>query len=146
MKSEETKSAVKPKQLISVEKAKELNSNYNTKRADLHSKAIGKEDANAVWYSIEELESYIEYIKSEGEQQGYAIDGIRFYLGVYSDTEHKSKAGYTTIFLAPTGKSVEESQLVKFAISGEECSQDITSIESLNFGSMGNPPKMEYGG
>ncbi|MEO8235659.1 MAG: hypothetical protein ABI549_09620, partial [Flavobacterium sp.] len=143
MKSEEIKLAVKPKQLISVEKAKELNSNYNTKRSDLLFKTTGKEDANAIWYSIEELENYIEYIKSEGEQQGYTIDGIRFYFGVYSEAEEK--AGYTTIFLSPTGKSVEESQLGKFEIGEEECSQDITTIESLNFGSMGNPPKMEYG-
>ncbi|WP_395046522.1 hypothetical protein [Flavobacterium sp.] len=146
MNSEETKSAIKPSQLISPEKATELNSNYNTKRADLHLKAIGKEDANAVWYSIEELENYIEYIKSEGDQQGYTIDGIRFYLGVYSETEKAERAGYTTIFLSPTGKSIEESKFEKFAIVEEGCSQDITSIEPLNFGSMGNPPKMEYGG
>lgn len=145
MKSEEIKSAVKPQQLISVETAKTLNSNYNAKRADLHLKAIGTEDANAIWYSLEELENYIEYIKSEGEQQGFSVDGIRFYLGVYPETEQKGKAGYTTIFLSPTGQSVEESKLEKMEINAGD-SQDITSIEPLNFGSMGNPPKMEYGG
>ncbi|WP_300566905.1 hypothetical protein [Flavobacterium sp.] len=152
MKAEELKSAIKPKQLISVEKAKELNGNYNSKRADLHSKAIGKEDANAIWYSLEELENYIEYVKSEGEQQGYAVDGIRFYLGVYSEVEGKGKSGYTTIFLSPTGKCNDENQLAKSLIEGEEgegegeCPEDIITIEPLNFGSMGNPPKMQYGG
>ena len=146
MKPEELKSVVKPQQLISVETAKLLNSNYNAKRADLHLKAIGKEDANAVWYSLDELENYIEYIKNEGEQQGLAIDGIRFYLGVYPETETKGKAGYTTIFLSPTkASSVEEYKTTELEIN-VGVSQDITSIEPLNFGSMGNPPKMEYGG
>ncbi len=145
MKPEELKSVVTPQQLISVETAKSLNSNYNAKRADLHLKAIGKEDANAVWYSLEELENYIEYIKSEGEQQGLSIDGIRFYLGVYPETETNGKAGYTTIFLSPTGGSVEECQAAKLEVN-VGVSQDITSIEPLNYGSMGNPPKMEYGG
>lgn len=147
MKSEETKTAVLPKQLISTEKAKELNQNFIAQRTDLLKKAMGKEDANAIWYSLEELENYIEYIKSSGSEKGYVVDGIRFYFGVYSETEGKGKAGYTTLFLSPTGKSISEKRVASSLLLEEETgdSQDIALIEPLNFGSMGNPPKMEYG-
>ncbi|MGH2664956.1 hypothetical protein [Flavobacterium sp.] len=146
MKSEGPKTAVLPKNLISTEKAKELNRNFNIKRADLHEKAIGKQDANAVWYSIEDLENYIEYIKTSGSEKGYVIDGIRFYFGVYSETDGKGKAGYSTLFLSPTGKSIN-ARVAESSSSeqDQESGKDITSIEPLNFGSMGNPPKMEYG-
>lgn len=145
MKSEDTKTAVLPKQLISTAKAKELNQNFITKRANLNKMAIGKEDANAIWYSLEELENYIEYIKSSGSEKGFVVDGIRFYFGVYSESEGKGKAGYTTLFLSPTGKSINEKRAVELTEEEAGNSQDIALIEPLNFGSMGNPPKMEYG-
>jgi hypothetical protein len=144
MKSEDIKSVVLPKQLISADKAKELNQNFISKRGDLHDKALGREDANAVWYSLEELENYIEYIKSTGAENGYIVDGIRFYFGVYSEDEEKDKAGYTTLFLSPTGKNA--GQISKLTDPEEEGnSQDLVTIEPLNFGSMGNPPKKVYG-
>jgi len=136
---------MEPKQLISLEKARELNENYNETRARLHQEKMGKEDANAVWYSLEELENYIAYIKKLGTEKGYVVDGIRLYMGVYSDAEEHSKAGYSTIFLSPTGqRSTGENQQKKAA--NKEGSSDILEINAMNFGSMGNPPKLKYGG
>ena len=91
---------MEPTQLISLEKARELNKNYNDTRAALHQQKLGKEDANAVWYSLQELENYIAYIKKQGVEKGYDVDGIRLYMGVYPSTDEASKAGYTTLFLA----------------------------------------------
>lgn len=146
MKSEDIKSGVLPKQLITAEKARELNQNFIDLRGNLNAKAIGKEDANAIWYSLEELENYIEYIKSTGAENGYIVDGIRFYFGVYSEDEGKDKAGYTTLFLSPTGKSEGSATEKNSLIDQQEGnSQDLVSIEPLNFGSMGNPPKKTYG-
>ncbi len=59
-----------PRQLISNEEAKQLNENYNSTRHRLISSTIEKEDANAIWYSLEELENYIYYIKKEGKNKG----------------------------------------------------------------------------
>lgn len=140
-----TSITMEPKQLISLEKAKELNENYNETRARLHQEKMGKEDANAVWYSLEELENYIAYVKKQGAEKGYVVDGIRLYMGVYSTTEAESKAGYSTIFLAPTGQQSKGGSQQKSA-TNKEGSPDILEINAMNFGSMGNPPKLKYGG
>jgi hypothetical protein len=144
---EETNKRVLPIQFISHEKAKELNQNFNTQRSPLHKTAKGSDDANAIWYSLESLESYIDYIKTEGEQKGYQVDGIRFYFGVYSDTEIVGKAGHTTLFLSPTGKPKEREllSLPDTIRPNSKISRDITELRPMNFGGMGNPPKMEYG-
>ncbi|MFT3794689.1 hypothetical protein [Flavobacterium sp.] len=129
---------MKPEKAINVETARELSANYNKTRAELHKSVLGKDDSNAVWYSLAELEEYINYIKEEGAKKGYAVEGIRFYMGVYPDTAPNGHAGYTTLFLAPTGKKAGDD-------TQEPFSRDILDIEAMNFGSMGNPPKFEYG-
>lgn len=134
-----SKSAVQSSQLITFEKGKELNLNYIS-QSPLRLTAAGTDDANAVWYSLEDLENYISFIKNEGVQKGYTVDGIRFYIGKYSAGEANGRAGYTTIFLSPTGTPVGQT-----TNSASQGSKDITIIKPLNFGSMGNPPKMTYG-
>ncbi|MBP9793027.1 MAG: hypothetical protein KBC56_03425 [Flavobacterium sp.] len=135
MKTSEEQLTSVPFQLISQEKAKELNSNFS-----ICNEALSKEeDANALWYSLETLENYIAYVKNEGITKGYDIEGIRFYFGKYSENEPDGKAGYTTLFLTPTGKlKTEESE-------SNVSSKDIIAIQPMNFGGMGNPPKMKYG-
>jgi hypothetical protein len=140
----------KPKQLIPKELAKELNSNYIKERSELITKALGIEDANAAWYSIEELENYLSYAKAEGERQGIKVNGIRFYLGVYpkDTTKYKEKAGLTTIFLTPTmSRDKNRPNIQKFvgAALAAEPNVDVTSVDSENYGGMGNPPIVEYG-
>lgn len=139
-----------PRQLITNKEAKELNDNYNNTRHRLISSSIQKEDANAIWYSLEELENYIYYIKTEGKNKGYNVDGIRFYLGAYSNNPEKynDKANMTTIFLTPTGKKVEvqKGSLLNLPsmIQTQELNPDIEEIEPMNYGNMGPPPRMEY--
>jgi predicted Zn-dependent protease len=137
----ETKSICKPSQLISVEKGKELHKNYNEK-ISLLCKGENTADANAVWFSLNELENYIAYIKSEGIEKGYEVNGIRFYFGSYAATEKKGKAGHTTLFLSPTGNQIGQNETSQRTEGNES---DITELSPLNYGSMGNPPKMEYG-
>ncbi|KAF2326716.1 hypothetical protein [Flavobacterium ginsenosidimutans] len=137
----------KPSQLITKEFAKQLNVNYNNKRASLTAKKAQKEDANAIWYSLEELENYIHYIKTNGANDGYNVDGIRFYFGVYPDDEkHGEKAGLTTLFLVPTGKKVESNteKIQSFALVQEASSSDIQSLEPMNYGNIGRPPSLIY--
>lgn len=136
-----------PTQLITSDIASDLNKRYNEKRSGLILSDIGKEDANAVWYSLEELENYINYIKTKGSEKGIEVNGIRFYIGVYPEDEvkHKEKAGLTTIFLSPTKKkssNILERSLVD--TSSVEENIDVTEIEPLNYGGYGNPPKITY--
>jgi negative regulator of genetic competence, sporulation and motility len=136
----------KPSQLITKEFARQLNVNYNNKKASLTSKKAQKEDANAIWYSLEELENYIHYIKTNGAKEGYNVDGIRFYFGVYPDDEkHGEKAGLTTLFLVPTGKQLETStaKIQSFTLA-QEASPDIQSLEPMNYGNIGRPPSLLY--
>lgn len=138
----------KPNQLITKEFAKELNVNYNKKKAGLTAKLAQKEDANAIWYSLEELENYIHYIKTQGAEEGYVVDGIRFYFGVYpEDKKHGEKAGLTTLFLVPTGKKPATTTVAKvqsFALVQEQNSSDIQSISPMNYGNIGRPPSLLY--
>ncbi|AOC96937.1 hypothetical protein BB050_03858 [Flavobacterium anhuiense] len=135
-----------PSQLITKEFARQLNSNYNNKRASLVAGKEEKEDANAIWYSLEELENYIHYIKTNGAKDGYNVDGIRFYFGVYPDDEkHGEKAGLTTLFLVPTGKKTENNtQVQSFALMKEAASSDIESLDPMNYGNIGRPPSLIY--
>lgn len=139
----------KPTQLITNDLATQLNSNYN--RNILQSKATAvdstKEDANAVWYSVEELERYINYVKTEGINKGYTVDGIRLYLGKYpNDPKLGDKAGMTTVFLSPTGtkNDTQKAGMLNVSASQEENHYDITDLSPMNYGSMGNPPKITY--
>jgi hypothetical protein len=138
------------KKLIDSKFALELNNNYIKERSELILKYTGKEDANAIWYPIEDLENYIRYAKLEGKKQGLKINGIRFYLGVYPNTkEYLEKAGMTTIFLTPTmPKDKNRQQMQKFVgavIQSTEKNADVTSVKPMNYGNMGTPPSLEYG-
>ncbi len=55
-----------------------LLSNYKKERWVQNSKHIGKEDSLSVWYSIEELQEFVETAKRNG------ADGIKMYFGVYN--------------------------------------------------------------
>lgn len=137
----------KPSQLITKEFARQLNVNYNNKKASLTARKSQKEDANAIWYSLEELENYIHYIKTNGAKDGYNVDGIRFYFGVYPDDEkHGEKAGLTTLFLVPTGKKIETNtaKIQSFALVQEAVSSDIQSLDPMNYGNIGRPPSLLY--
>ncbi|RZJ53789.1 MAG: hypothetical protein EOO44_07290 [Flavobacterium sp.] len=143
--------AAKPSQLITKEFAKQLNLNYNNKKAKLTAKSAKKEDANAIWYSLEALESYIDYIKTHGADSGYEVDGIRFYFGVYPDDEkHGEKAGLTTLFLSATGKKTSTdsdentNEIQGFVAAKQAASADIQSLEPMNYGNIGRPPSLIY--
>ncbi|MEE1898293.1 hypothetical protein GN157_03930 [Flavobacterium rakeshii] len=141
METENSKSLTQPRQLISFSKAKELSANFVAQKKGKHVTLSGQEDANAIWFSLEELEKFVEYIKTEGNNQGFTVDGVRIYLGVYSDNETVGKAGFTTMFMSPTGYQSNTGN----PGSGGNISQDLTTVSPLNYGSMGNPPKMQYG-
>jgi len=138
----------RPTQLITRKFAKDLHLNFMKYRASIIAKYIKKEDANAVWFSLEELENYIHYIKSKGEETGFDVNGIRIYFGVYPEQKkYAEKAGLMTVFLQATGKRIRtntKNEIQTFAMAREESNADISSIEPMNYGSIGRPPSLNY--
>ncbi len=111
------------KQITSTE-ATQLCNNYDLRCAN-NKNAIGKDDNRSCLFSIKDIKDYIDYI----EKNGINIDGIRIYIGAYSNNETKSiNNNLTTVFLAPTSIGIDDK-----------------SLNALNLGSMGNPPKKKYG-
>ena len=71
---------------------------YKQERWKYNTERLGKADSLSAWYSVEELEEYIEFIKEHG------ADGIRFYFGAYPENyeERPEYAGRQTIVLVAT--------------------------------------------
>ena len=81
--------------------------NYKKERWAQNSKKLGKPDSLSLWYSVEELESFIEDIKSHDG------DGIRMYFAVYpNETESvKGKDGRQSVVLVAT-RSKEDNEVL----------------------------------
>ena len=78
--------------------------NYKKERWAQNSQRLGKADTLSLWYSVEELEEFIENIKSHGG------DGIRMYFAVYPNESDsvKGKDGRQSMVLVATRSKEEE--------------------------------------
>src|SRR5690349_10788534 len=75
---------------------------YKQERWAQNSDRIGKEDSLSAWYSVEELENFIDVIKQHG------ADGLKIYFGAYPDdfTEVPEYAGRQTVVLVGTKRKL----------------------------------------
>lgn len=80
-----TKAVKKAGKFVNSKHVDSLLSNYKKERWAQNSKHIGKEDSLSVWYSVEELQEFLETAKSHG------ADGIKMYFGVYKPETAKEK-------------------------------------------------------
>ncbi|MBI6117533.1 hypothetical protein [Salegentibacter maritimus] len=123
----------KPKKCISVEEArKEQDEWVKTRGKDIR-EAEGYEDTREFWYSLDELQEYLDYVREKSKEQGVEKPGIRFYLGAYPKT--KEKKSYTTMFLSPTKEVSGDT-----ATPGEDSNPNNYEIEPLNQTHGGFPP------
>ena len=93
----------KPEKCITVEEARELHGNWCNHRGKHLEECLGHQDNREFWWSVAELEEYLEYVKAESKEQGITDPGIRIYLGAYSKETCKMGKGYSTLFMTPTG-------------------------------------------
>lgn len=63
---------------VNTQHVDEVIRNYKQERWVQNSEKIGKEDSLSIWWSIDEMESFIETAKTNG------ADGLKFYFGAYS--------------------------------------------------------------
>jgi len=113
----------KPKNCITVAEAKALQKNWNDNQAKDIEKATGSKDVCAVTFNIDQLQQFIDYVKSESTKQSIEKPGIRVYFAAY-DSGKDDKA---TVFLNATE-------------SDDGNSANNYGIDPLNRGGNGWPP------
>lgn len=142
--NQEGEPAKAPEGVISIEQAKILDRTFTRTRYEAINQAIGMQDNRSSWWSLEDLKMYLNYAEQEADKKGYKLTGIRIYQGAYpKDWEDKDVAGYGTVFLSPTGYTINEqkSTIMNFNILGDD--GDIP-IDPLNIGHAGDPPQASY--
>jgi hypothetical protein len=92
------KNYVKHRKNTSTENADTFIREYKQKRWAQNSERIGKADSLSAWYSIEQMESFLDLAKSSGG------NGIRFYYGAFPEdyVEEPEYAGRQTLVMIAT--------------------------------------------
>ncbi|APG59195.1 hypothetical protein [Christiangramia salexigens] len=85
--------------------ARRLLENWRAPGAPGKTMAPKYKDTFETWFSVAEIEEYLEYIKANIPAS--ENPGIRIYFGSYGE-EHGAKKGYSTVFFAPTKGGAEE--------------------------------------
>ncbi|GAA4278416.1 hypothetical protein [Aquimarina mytili] len=124
-----------PKKCITVDEARELQKVWCDTRTPEIDKCIGFQDTREFWWSVEELEEYLKYVKKQSKKQGIDDPGIRIYFGAYPESKCKMHRGYSTVFLAPTGAPAGS-----FGKGGDSASNNY-EIQPMNGAGAGFPPK-----
>jgi len=139
------------KKLISYREGRILYDEYSrTNNAILTKYRNGDPDSRWYWFSVEDLEGYIHYVKETAKKQHLKNPGIRIYMGKYPMNHPRNKmakpeyAGYQTIFLVPTSQNLNnESPNVKSrAIISTDENKNLTDMEVLNMTNLAPPPKV----
>ncbi|WP_456461442.1 hypothetical protein [Lutibacter sp.] len=139
-----------PKGLITPLEAKKLNQQFVKTRSKELNRIIGKldnkpnkKDSLSSWFSLEELENYIAYVKEVGAKKGIDINGLRVYFGAYGkNMKNPAKNNFSTVFFVPT--TAKKELIKKKTITAVSTSSDIEDIDGLNLGGTGNPPSATY--
>jgi|SRR5690606_7430304 len=134
----------KPKKCISVKEARKLEKNYVETIEKTLKKEFGCEECREFWWSLEEIEEYIDYVKNEAKDKGYNNLGLRFYLGKY-DKKKAKDSEQSTLFIAPTGVLTDE-RLTPLkgktvGAKAKETDSNIYGINAYNGAYGGVPPK-----
>lgn len=135
---------------INFKEAQILNQNFEKTRSKKLNKIVKNEeghahdkDAVSSWFSLDQLKEYIAYIEEQGKSKDITVNGIRIYFGAYSEKDKdKDKKGLSTVFLVPTQSKIGAQQ--KDGLAGEEGGSDITDIDGMNNGGLGQPPSAVY--
>lgn len=134
-KDKKKKKKKKPEKCVDVKRARELQKSWCDTRTPEIDKCLGFEDTREFWWSVEELQQYLKYVKRESKKQGIENPGIRMYFGAYPKEECKMNHGYATIFLSPTGAPAGEQG------KGRDGQPNNYGVDAYNGGFGGRPPR-----
>ncbi|MDR2206233.1 MAG: hypothetical protein LBE36_08790 [Flavobacteriaceae bacterium] len=121
--------------LISYELMSELVRNFETDNYEKINagRATNLPDSKEYWYSLEVLEDYINYVKTEAAKKKYTNLGIKIKLAQYPENKLVGKLqsektrGYQTVCLVPTTETQGETN------------REIEDVSGLNFANMCPP-------
>ncbi|MEJ5050978.1 hypothetical protein WH221_14200 [Chryseobacterium culicis] len=135
------------KKLISYREGRVLFDEYTRTNHEILTKyRNGEPDSRWYWFSLEDMEGYIKYVKENAKKQKLKNPGIRIYMGKYPVNHPKNRmakpeyAGYQTIFLVPTSQKRKRDNAMARTEATEE-NTDVPSIESMNMTNLAPPPK-----
>ncbi|OUS18095.1 hypothetical protein A9Q93_04160 [Nonlabens dokdonensis] len=95
------------------------------------------QDTREVWFDIEELKNYINYVEQYGKDKKYDNLGIRVYLG--SKAPQKNGKAQTTVFFYGTGRFAGVKKL-QGDDGGAIVEPNLPGADGLNKGNSGMPP------
>ena len=139
----ESSTATVPKGIITSKEAKVLDEAFNLKHRIINDSLFKKSsdggDNRSSWWSIEEIQNYINHAENQTGQLGYTMDGLRVYLGSYPGAN--GETGLTTMFFVPTGyKNKSNGSILPMQGGGG----DVPGGDGLNRGHQGDPPSSNY--
>jgi hypothetical protein len=104
------KKVLKAGKLVNTKHVDTVIKNYKQERWVANSERLGKEDSLSVWYSVEEIQEFLELVKQHGG------DGIKLYFGAY-DKDYSDNPLYagrqTVVFVATKQKETPNGELNK---------------------------------
>lgn len=126
----------RPLKCVTVEEARKLQDQWKETRGKEIARAQKYEDTREFWYSVDELQEYLDYVKEKSAEQGVEKPGIRIYFGAYPGKGNEKS--YSTIFLSPTYEKSDSTHLTE-----EDGGDNNYEIDPLNNSNGGYPPR-EY--
>ncbi len=88
--------------LISKDSAIKMYEEYGDKRIRPLQNQLGFEDTRFVWFSLEDMKAYINYVESiKKENPKEKVSGIRIYFSAYPKN-NKIESEHQTVFMTPT--------------------------------------------
>lgn len=144
--SQSQTSSKPPKQAISYKQAKVLEQEYVKTRAIPLNKILNEEgvikgeDVRDVWFDLEVMKQYINYVEAQSKTKGYKGLGLRVYYGAYPKNAEAHDPGYATVFFIPTYRAKKGMIPVSNFVQQDSTNFNNKDLEGLNFGSNGHPP------
>lgn len=133
-----------PNGIITSKQASILDAAYDLKHQIINDSLFRKStdggDNRSSWWSIEDIQGFINHAENQAGELGYTMDGLRMYLGAHPNI--KGETGLTTIFIVPTGtENTSQGNMFPMLQGG---SGDIQGADGLNMGKNGSPPSHNY--
>jgi hypothetical protein len=133
------KKSVKAGKQVNTQHVDTVIKNYKQERWVDNSKRLGKEDSLSVWFTVEELQDFMETVKLNGG------DGIRLYFGAYDKnyaTEPLYAGRQTVVLVATKEKETPNGVTNKDVYINTE---NGTSILAYNMGKLCPPSCVDSG-